>query len=126
MTDPALFALSPPRVPAGRVRKGLDADARAAAADGVTIPAAGLASLRTLADRIDQLDRHLRSPGVSAYDHVPLTGLLREFRETYAVVFAARAGEDPFTRAFHDFLAADAARADAGTPPGDTAGPATD
>ena len=75
MTDPALFTPGTVRVTAGRLRKGLDLDAATARAEGVAITAAGLASLRVLADRIDQLERTLRAPAARAYDHVPLAQL---------------------------------------------------
>lgn len=116
--DLSLFGAAPPRHPAGRVRRGLDTDARAALEGGATISAAGLAALRSLADQIDQLERMLRNPAAGAYDRVPLAGLVREFRETYETVFTATGGEDPFARALADFIAHDR-----GAQVGDTAGP---
>ena len=103
----------------GRVRKGLDADVRAALDLEAQLPSAGIAALRSLADQIDQLERQLRSPYAKPYDRVPLAGLVREFRETYEQTFAAMArAEDPLTRALADFLTADG-----GAPAGDTEGP---
>jgi hypothetical protein len=105
--DPTLF---PPttRHAHGRVRKGLDSDAHDALEAGGRVSAAGLASLRSLADQIDQLERQLRSPYAKPYDRVPLAGLVREFRESYDAAFAAtQRAEDPLTRALADFLAAD-------------------
>jgi hypothetical protein len=116
--DLSLFGAALTRHPTGRVRRGLDTDARAAAGAGARIPAAGLAALRSLADQIDQLERMLRNPAAGAYDRVPLAGLVREFRETYDTVFTANATEDPFSRALADFIAADR-----GAQVGDPAGP---
>src|SRR4051812_6376881 len=118
MTDEPLFAGDAVRHPAGRVRKGLDADVHAATGTNLeagagALPLTGVAALRSLADQIDQLERQLRSPYAKPYDRVPLAGLVREFRETYEQTFAAvQRAEDPLTRALADFLAAD------GAPPG--------
>jgi hypothetical protein len=117
--DVPLFASDAVRHPAGRVRKGLDADVKAALDADAPLPGAGIAALRSLADQIDQLERQLRSPYAKPYDRVPLASLVREFRESYEQTLAAMArAEDPLTRALADFLAADA-----GAAPGDTAGP---
>jgi hypothetical protein len=87
------------------VRKGLDADIGAARIGGYELPAAGIASLRTLADQLDQLERFLRSPDARPYDRIPLTGLARQFDDTYDRVFAAvRAQADPIGRALAAFL----------------------
>ena len=119
--DPQLFALGVRRVSAGRVRRGLDADVGGAREGGYELPAAGIASLRTLADQIDQLERFLRHPEARPYDRIPLTGLCRQFDETYDRVFAAvRAQADPIGRALAAFLDAET---DAETPAGDAADP---
>jgi hypothetical protein len=108
--DEPLFVQTGPRIPAGRVRIGLDTDVKAAREAGATLSHAGVAALRSLADQIDQLERQLRSPAAKPYDRVPLGGLVREFRETYSVTFAALAtADDPLTRALAQFLAADSA-----------------
>lgn len=110
--DDALFAMPGITLPPGRVRKGLDAEIAAARADGADLGAAGVAVLRSLADQIDQLERQLRSPKAGAYDRVPLSGLVRQFDDTYTRVFAALHGQsDPFAAALAGFLAADSAAA---------------
>ena len=130
--DTPLFAADAVRHPAGRVRKGLDADVKAATdpptdpptdqgGTGTRLPGAGVAALRSLADQIDQLERQLRSPYAKPYDRVPLAGLVREFRETYEQVFAATArAEDPLTHALAAFLSTDpgAGAAQVGDPSG--------
>lgn len=106
--DRPLFAGDASRHPAGRVRRGLDADVKEAGTTGARVPAAGVAALRSLADQIDQLERQLRSPYAKPYDRVPLGGLVREFRELYESTFAAlERAEDPLARALADFYAAD-------------------
>lgn len=122
MTDDVpLFAGDALRHSRGRVRRGLDADVRAATDAGAALPSAGIAALRSLADQIDQLERQLRSPYAKPYDRVPLAGLAREFRESYEQTFAAMASaEDPLTHALAQFLAHDA---DSGAAAGDTPGP---
>jgi hypothetical protein len=120
--DEPLFAGDAVRHSAGRVRKGLDADVRAALEADAPLPSAGIAALRSLADQIDQLERQLRSPYAKPYDRVPLAGLVREFRETYEQVFAAlQRAEDPLTHALAQFLTGDAGHGPAQA--GDTAGP---
>ena len=105
---PPLFTLEPPRLPRGRVRRGLDADVAAAAAGGHVLAAAGVASLRTLADQIDALERGLRTPEARPYDRVPLATLAHEFGETYDRVFAAVAvAADPIAAALDRFLEAE-------------------
>jgi hypothetical protein len=117
--DAPLFTPDGPRHSAGRVRRGLDADARAAIRDGGHVAAAPLAACRSLADQIDQLERQLRSPYAKPYDRVPLAGLVREFRESYDATFAAtQRAADPLTHALAAFLAADR-----GPQAGDTPGP---
>ena len=119
--DWPLFAADGVRHSHGRVRRGLDADVRAALDLEAQLPSAGIAALRSLADQIDQLERQLRSPYAKPYDRVPLAGLVREFRETYEQTFAAMARvEDPLTRALADFLTTDG-----GAQVGDTEGPGT-
>jgi hypothetical protein len=117
-TDPPLFAGDAVRHSAGRVRKGLDSDVRAALEADAPLPGAGIAALRSLADQIDQLERQLRSPYAKPYDRVPLAGLVREFRETYEHTFAAmQRAEDPLTHALAQFLTGDGG-AQAGDAPG--------
>ena len=115
---PAIVRHRCPLHPTGRVRRGLDADVKAAGADA-HLPSAGVAALRSLADQIDQLERQLRSPYAKPYDRVPLAAWSAKFRETYeSTTFAAlERAEDPLTRALADFIAADS-----GAPPGDTEG----
>ena len=118
-----LFDEIGPRHPAGRVRRGLDADVKAALAADASLAAAGVAACRSLADQIDQLERQLRSPAAKPYDRVPLSGLVREFNDTYERLFASvQRAEDPLTRALADFASADAerraARADGAAPGG--------
>jgi hypothetical protein len=108
---------------AGRVRRALDVDVRAARATGATLPAASVAALRVTAERIDALEHALREPTARAYDHVPLAGLLREFREACAETFAvAHAADDPLARALERFLADDDHPAGGSTPVVDPAG----
>lgn len=110
--DDALFTLAAAPLPIGRVRRGLDSEIAAARADGTDLGAAGVAVLRSLADQIDQLERQLRSPRAGAYDRVPLSGLVRQFDDTYTRVFAGlHAQSDPFAAALAGFLAADSAAA---------------
>jgi hypothetical protein len=109
--DEPLWDTTGPRHPAGRVRRGLDADVKQATAGGASLAAAGVAACRSLADQIDQAERQLREPGTKPYDRVPLAGLVREFNDTYERLFAAvQRAEDPLTRALADFAAADAER----------------
>jgi hypothetical protein len=110
--DNALFGLPAPRLVPGRVRRGLDRDIAAARDADVELAAAGVATLRTLADQIDQLERLLRSPEARPYDRIPLTGLVRQFDDTYGRVFAGlRQQTDPIARALADFMAAEAVEA---------------
>ena len=119
--DPRLFDLEGRRHPAGRVRRGLDADVKAAAAADASLPAAGVALLRSLADQIDQLERFLRSPEAKPYDRIPLSGLARQFDDTYDRTFAAvQRATDPLTAALAEFMAADGGP---GAPAGDAQGP---
>jgi hypothetical protein len=123
--DEPLFAGDAVRHPRGRVRIGLDADVKVATDAEARLPSAGVATLRSLADQIDQLERQLRSPYAKPYDRVPLAGLVREFRESYEQVFAALArAEDPLTHALAQFLATDAGPDEPGRAEiGDTQGP---
>jgi hypothetical protein len=106
--DGFLFDVRTPRLSAGRVRKGLDRDVAEAKAAGVDLRAAGVAALRTLADQIDQLERFLRSKDARPYDRIPLSGLVRQFDDTYGRVFAALdARSDPLAAALADFLEAE-------------------
>jgi hypothetical protein len=106
--DPRLFDLDGRRHPAGRVRRGLDADVKAAHEADAPLPAAGVALLRSLADQIDQLERFLRSPEAKPYDRIPLSGLARQFDDTYDRTFAAvQRATDPLTAALAEFMAAD-------------------
>ena len=120
-SDPWLFALEGRRHSAGRVRRGLDADIRAALEADAAIPAAGIALLRSLADQIDQLERFLRSPEAKPYDRIPLSGLARQFDDTYDRTFAAvQRATDPLTAALAEFMAGDGG---AGAPVGDSSRP---
>lgn len=127
MTEPevALFPISAPnasRLSHGRVRRGLDTDVAAADAAGTSLPAAGVAVLRSVADQIDALERHCRTERAKPYDRVPLAGLVRQFGETYAGVFAeTRTEVDPLVRALAEFSARDRDRRDSA--PDDAAGP---
>jgi hypothetical protein len=105
--DPELFAAIPPRRGWGRVRKGLEADVTGATDAGITLPAAGVASLRTLADSIDDLDHRLRV-NPKPYDRVPLGQLVAQMDDTYSRVFATVAGaDDPLARALAEFAASE-------------------
>ena len=118
-TDDALFAVPPGRLVPGRVRKGLDADAKAARGAGVEIPAGMLAAARSLADQLDAAERSLRAPSVKPWDRVPLTQLARTYQELYRACFpiAGAHSDDPIGRALEDFMAGTAATA------GDAPGP---
>lgn len=106
--DPHLFTLPTLRLTRGRVRMGLDQDIAAARDGGYELSAAGVAALRTLADQVDQLERLLRHPEARPYDRIPLTGLVREFGESYDRVFATvTAAADPIGRALAAFLDAE-------------------
>ena len=115
--DAPLFEPTPARR-RGRVRRGLDADIRQALGGDGELPAAGVANLRVLADRIDQLERAL-ALHPKPYDHVPLAALVRQFDETYERTFAGvRSAVDPLTAALADFMAADlGATPETGHPP---------
>ena len=113
--DSPLFRLPTLRLPPGRVRRGLDQDVAAARGRGHALSGAGVASLRTLADQIDQVERLLRHPEARPYDRIPLAGLCRQFDETYDRVFAALRRR-PIGRALAAFLAAEADPAQAGDP----------
>lgn len=92
-----------PRLPAGRVRKGLDQDIKAAPA-GVRLPAALVGGLRSMADQIDALERQLRAPGTKPYDRVPLTQLQKQFDDTYGRVFGTSDdGADPLVDALNEW-----------------------
>lgn len=114
-TDDALFGLPSGRLVPGRVRRGLDADAKAARAAGVELPAGLLAATRSLADQLDAAERSLRAPSVKAWDRVPLTQLANAYRESYRATFPAAGAhsDDPIGRALADFMAGAA-----GGPPG--------
>jgi len=120
-SDPVLFDAFGKRVPAGRVRRGLDGDVRAARRTDAYVPDGLVAALRTLADQIDALERWCRDPGAKPYDRVPLTGMVRQYADLHAQCFAAVAGNaDPLTRALADFMAAESGT---GATTGDPAGP---
>lgn len=102
-----LFELPADSPRPGRVRRGLETDVRTARGAGHTLTAAGIASLRSLADQLDSLERFLRRPGVRPYDRVPLAQLQHQFDETYDRVFDA-ADVDPLEQALADFRAAEA------------------
>ena len=103
--DPTLFGPTVRRLVPGRVRKGLEGDIRGARDKDVDLQAAGVAALRTLADQIDALERFLRHPDARPYDRIPLTGMVRQFDDTYDRVFAVLAADsDPIARALADFM----------------------
>jgi hypothetical protein len=84
-------------LPAGRVRKGLEADVVAARAAEFEVTGAGIATLRTLADQIDHHERGLRADEARAYDRLVLAHLVQQFDTTYDRVFAAlRRTVDPW------------------------------
>ena len=111
--DLGLFPTGASRGSWGSVRRGLESEVKAARSAGQTLPGSLLADLRHLADRLDSLNKLLSRQGgqVKAYDHLPLTGLSKEYRETYPLVFKEDLG-DPFAD-----LLADLARAEAGHTP---------
>src|SRR4029077_10947449 len=103
--DFTLFSPTVRRLIPGRVRKGLEGDIRAAREKEVDLQDAGVAALRTLADQIDQLERLLRHPDARPSDRIPLTGMVRQFDDTYDRVFAVLAQDsDPIARALADFM----------------------
>lgn len=106
----ALWEVPVKRPSPGRVRKGLDADVKAAQADGQRLPAAGVASLRGLADQLDQLERLLRAPQAKPYDRVPMAQLQKQFDDTYRATFGTgTAGTtNPIIEALERFRAAEA------------------
>ena len=104
----ALFDPPAQRIAAGRVRKGLDADIKAATGAGQRLSGAGMASLRGMADQLDELERWLRRPNVKPYDRVPLAALQKQFDDTYDRVFTAAGDLDSFETALRDFRAAEA------------------
>ncbi len=122
--DPALFGLPLRRLIPGRVRKGLEADVRAARERDAPLSYAGIATLRSLADQIDATERQLRAPEARPYDRIPLSALVRQFDDTYGRVFAVlQRDSDPLSRALAEFMAAEqgaeqtgARDDDAGTP----------
>ena len=93
MDQNTLFAAKPP--PRGRTRRGLDDEIADARASGREPPASKVALLRTLADRLDHLDRMCRASD-RPYDSVALAQVSREYRDTYSQVFAQSA--DPFAQ----------------------------
>jgi hypothetical protein len=104
----ALFTQPAVRLPTGRIRHGLEADVAAAREDGAHLQGAGVASLRSMADQLDLLERGLRS-NPKPYDRIPLAQLQRQFDETYDRVFAAvAAAHDPFLAALEAFSTAEA------------------
>ena len=119
MADDVLFELEPPtRSRRGRVRRALDRDIHSAAAGGVPLQRAGLASLQVLADQLDDLDADLRSRRPKPYDRLPLAQLQRQFDETYDRVFAAvSAAVDPFLAALDEFRRTEARDTSGSVPP---------
>jgi hypothetical protein len=116
--DVALFGPTRPRSH-GRVRRALDQDIRDARAADVDLSAAGVAALRVLADRIDQLEQAI-ALRQKPYDNVPLVGMVRQFGEDCDRIFAAvQRTVDPLTAALAEFMAADVgAGPQVGNPPG--------
>lgn len=90
--QPPLWEAHLRRIPAGRVRKGLDNDL----ANAPQVAAATVALLRSLADQLDQLERQLRVPDARPYDRVPLTQLAATFHAVYGSAFGSRGEVDPF------------------------------
>jgi hypothetical protein len=84
------------------------------------VSAAGVATLRTLADQLDALGRSLGARAAPR-DRVSLATLVRQFDATYVRVFApATATADPLESALADFHAAHDALTeytDTGDPP---------
>lgn len=116
--EETLFTATGRRRTRGRVRRGLDTDIGEARSSDARIAAAHVATLRVMADRIDQLEHKLEAPTSKPYDHLPLASLLREFREAYTEAFAALArAEDPLTHALAAFLEHDR-NASSGDAPG--------
>lgn len=110
MQQQSLFTSTPRRIPAGRVRKGLDQDVQRARDEDRELPEAGVASLRGLADQLDQLERLLRDPEAKPYDRVPLAQLQRQFDDTYARTFGTgdTGATNPLLEALERFRAAEA------------------
>lgn len=106
--DPVLFDPNGSRPVRGRVRRGLDDEVKAARANGATLPASLVASLRVLADQLDALDRILRRND-KPYDRVPLATLQGRYDETHRAVFGATDATDPFDRLVAELAAAEAA-----------------
>lgn len=105
--DGALFTSPAVHLPTGRIRHGLEDDIGKAREGGSTLQGAGVASLRSMADQLDMLERSLRS-NPKPYDRIPLAQLQRQFDETYDRVFAAiAAAADPFLAALEGFRAAE-------------------
>jgi hypothetical protein len=70
-----------------------------------------VATLRTLADQIDATERQLRAPDARPYDRIPLSGMIRQFDDTYDRVFSALARDsDPIARALAQFMEEEAER----------------
>lgn len=112
--DAPLWVMPVRRLVPGRVRRGLDADIKAALDHGFSLQDAGIAALRTLADQIDALERQLRAPDARPYDRIPLTGLVGQFDATYTRVFAVLAQEsDPIARALAEFMERETSEASA-------------
>jgi hypothetical protein len=102
MSD-ALFSTPAVHLPTGRIRHGLEDDIGKAREGGSTLQGAGVASLRSMADQLDLLERSLRT-NPKPYDRIPLAQLQRQFDETYDRVFAAiAAAADPFLAALEEF-----------------------
>ena len=76
-------------------------------AGGQSLSRAGVASLRSLAGQLDELERWLRRPNVKPYDRVPLAQLQKQFDDTYDRVFAAAGDADSFETALRDFRASE-------------------
>ena len=111
--DEFLFDVGTHRIPPGRVRRGLDRQVKDAKEADVELPAGRVALLRSLADQIDQLERFCRTPKARPYDRIPLTGMAKQYDDTYRSVFAALdRGSDPFAAAIAALLDADRAEAD--------------
>jgi hypothetical protein len=102
-----LFAMLAPRIGTGRIRRGLEMDIKAARRDEGGLQHAGVASLRSMADQLDLLERGLRL-NPKPYDRIPLAQLQRQFDETYDRVFRGDAAGDPLAAALQQWSAAEA------------------
>ncbi len=102
-----LFAMLAPRMGTGRIRRGLEMDIKASRRDERALQHAGVASLRSMADQLDLLERGLRL-NPKPYDRIPFAQLQRQFDETYDRVFRGDAAGDPLAAALEQWRLAEA------------------